>query len=659
MQAKALIIVEKQSQVEELLCLARSRQHEADLTLFAPDDTVAGKLDNSNIRIKTGKDYGLSDEYLQKTSIEWYRSFADKETGIGENIKELLVYKNISLWWLVEQQLYISRFAFPRLRDTIQQVIILDRIIQAEKPAIIYYADNGTVLSTAIRFVCKSGGIDTAISAGSSRIKRRLINKFRAFAYINGLWLRLFLRKICWALARHKKLSATTTGKKKLLIFSVCVWSNIRSLKSGKLIKGDPYLDSVIELGNDEMEALDVDTPGGEWGLSIMKEKSKQEKMGYKPFEGYLAAGIILKAFRAAIRLNKDYKRLVASRGFRQSFSYNKLPMYNLARQNFSLFFSTPHLALMITFIEIAKRMIITEDPAVIIHYGDLPDSGRAVIAAAKAKSIPVILLQHGLYENWNPYFNHIGADIGTGKEATAPYCPIPDKFAMSDVYTRDILIERGKFKDEDIAVTGQPRYDVMNSSYNILKRKTVFETLGLDPAKKLVVWTTASHSFSPRENGRFISGVCNAINALSNTQLLIKLHPGENQKAPLYHQYQNLKPIIVGKYGLTTFELLNAADVVIINGWCSTGIEAIILDKPVISMEFEDIQIAPYVKCGAAINANGEEAVATALKSILSSKKILTELEQARKRYIDELGYKTDGQASQRVADIIKQMAK
>ncbi len=126
------------------------------------------------------------------------------------------------------------------------------------------------------------------------------------------------------------------------------------------------------------------------------------------------------------VQASRRYEGLSKSRAFRQSLSYNGLALCDLLSDNFSLFFSCSYLAMIIVLIETAERMVAAEKPDIVVHYGDLPESGRAVIAAARRKGIPVLLLQHGLYDRYSHYFNHIESDIGPDKEAAAPYCPIP-----------------------------------------------------------------------------------------------------------------------------------------------------------------------------------------------------------------------------------------
>ena len=118
---------------------------------------------------------------------------------------------------------------------------------------------------------------------------------------------------------------------------------------------------------------------------------------------------------------------------------------------------------------------------------------------------------------------------------------------------------------------------------------------LGLGRAKKLVVWLTASHAFWRAKQAR-LQSVCRAAGAQADVRLVVKLHPAENQRAALYRQNKSLRPPIIGRNGLTTLELIAAADAVITNGWCSTGVESILCGKPVIALDFESRAVPPYV---------------------------------------------------------------
>ena len=658
MAFRVLILVEGVGQIDACLSLVQGNS-EAQPLLLALNRGTARELESRNIDYKTAADYGVTDEYLNDESIKWFREFPDAK-AVNKNIKESILYRGMPVWWLVDEMIYMSRFAFPSVREISKNVIMLERIITAEKPSAVYCESGDSALCAAVGAVCEANGVAAYASLRSAGIRKRLYHSLRAFAYIYGQWLRILTRKICWTLSIKNNRQEAEAGGKKFLVFSGANWDWVYDLENGGMKKGEPYFSPVIDLLLAEKNSvLSVDVPiAFTWGLKVMREKKRQRQMLYRPLESCLTIGAVIRAYKEAGRVSREYRLLAEPEDFRQSMKIGGIPLYGLIRRNLSLFFSRQYLTLALAVFEMARRMIKTEQPDAIMLCGEFMPHERAIEWCAKAKNVPVLLLQHGLYSPYFIHYNHEEADISPDRQNKAPYCPVPDILAMSDSYTKDILVERGKFRSEDVIVTGQPRYDVMAQKYDILSREKVFEKHKLDPQKKLVAWMTATGAFTLSENRRYINSVYSAVNALKDTQLLVKTHPGENQKAPLYRENDLIKPAIADKYGLHTIELLNAADAVIINGWCSTGIEAIMLGKPLISMEFGSMYTPPYVDCGAAIAAGNEEEVMAALDNVLHNDNMKRQLEQGRWNFMENGGFINDGKAAQRVAALIKRMA-
>ncbi len=463
-------------------------------------------------------------------------------------------------------------------------------------------------------------------------------------------------------LRRQKNGVGKTSEGRKILIFSGSSWTDVYDLETGEMRGGDPYFDSVIELLKSKNKIVFVDTPTNWWGLRTMKATKQSPRVKYKPLECYLNIWVMLKALRASGKLHRDYEVINRLVSFRDSLNYNEIPLYNLVEPNLSLFFSRQYLAMLIATIEAAKRMVETETPDAIMLGGESFTAGRAIIASAKSKGIPTLLLQHGLYDRYQQYYNHIEADIGPNKEANTPYCPLPDKFAMSDGYTKDILVRYGKIPEADVVVTGQPRYDILARGDKLFDRERTFRRLNLDPRKKLIVWTTQTGHWTPSVNERYVNTVYEAVKSLKGVQLLIKLHPNVNKNSSwikkVYCDDQSFKPPIIGGWGAITYELLYASDIVISHS-CSTAVEALTIGKPVIIMDFAGEPIPVYAECGAALFIDKEAALLPAIESLLYNGEAYQKLGEVRERFISDGNYKQSGQASQKVADLILQMLK
>ncbi|MFC1992246.1 CDP-glycerol glycerophosphotransferase family protein [Chloroflexota bacterium] len=658
MDSGFLTIIEEPRQIDGLISLAASkRKRNIKPRVIALHKDVQKELARRGLESKTLQDYGLSEGDLEEEGLKWFRAFPNIKIKDNKNIKELITYDGISVWWLVDELFYLSPYVFHKVREIVKQVIILDHITKVEGPSMVCYAQNDTPISRAIEFICKSKNIATVKAFPSSSIKRLLSQKLKVMVYTYGPWLQMLVRKACLTILGRGSRQRMISEKKRFLAFSGDNWVDVYDLATGQTRKGDPYYDSLVNLLKDDYGIVSVVRPTKGWGIKTMKEKAQQQRVMYRPFGHYLNRKIILKALKASKELHRNYQSLAECESFRQSLNLHDMPIYDLVEQKLSLLFSRGYLTMVVTVVEMAKCMIETEKPDVILM-SDSPIPERAIIATAKLKGIPTVAAMHGAHMiPYIPCLNHAPEDIGPNKEATAPYCPVTDKFAAYGEDDKDIIVKRGRFPEEDVLIGGQPRYDILARADELFNREGIFKKLNLNPSKKLVTWMTQSHSYTAEENKRNITAVYDAIKPFRNVQLVVKLHPGEGQRAALYREDKTLKPTILGGFGAITFELLYISDIVITH-YCTTAIEALMLNKPVIVIDFSGTPISvPYTESGAAIGVYEENVLASTLKEILYNEEARQRLAEAREKFISENNYKPDGLASQRVANLIKQV--
>jgi glycosyltransferase involved in cell wall biosynthesis len=657
MDSGLLALIEEPGQIDRLFSLVGARQKgDVKPKVVALNIDVCQELARRGLAFKTPQDYGLSDTEIEDEALKWFRAFPNIKTKDNKNIKELITYNNISVWWLVDELFYLSKYVFPQVRETVKNVIIIDHIIRAESPSKVYYVRSDTPVSRVIEFVCKSRNIATTKVSFSPSIKRFLFQEIRAAIYRYGPWLQMLVRKACWLIFGRNSRPGMISPKQRILTFSGDNWVKVHDLVTGEIRKGDPYYDSIIDLLNSDYDIVAVAIPTSDWGIRKMKEQAQQQRVMYRPFEHYLNRQAILTALKASKELHRSYRSLAECEGFRQSLSFRGMPVYNLFKQNLSLYFSRGYLTKVVAVAEMAKGMVEAENPAAIVMT-DAPIPGRSIIAAAKSKGIPTIATMHGgQMVPYTPSLNHAPEDIGSNGEATVPYCPVTDKFVAYGEDDKNIIVKRGLFPEKDVLFGGQPRYDILARADKLFSRERIFNRLNLDPAKKLVTWMTQSHAYTPEENRKNMIAVYSATKSFRDVQLVVKLHPGEDQKAVLYKADKTFRPTILGGFGAVTFEILYASDIVITH-YCTTAMEALMLNKPLIVIEFGGIPVSvPYVESGAAIGVYREDKLTSVIEDILYNEEARQRLAKARERFVTEGSYKPDGQSSQRVADLLKQ---
>jgi len=204
------------------------------------------------------------------------------------------------------------------------------------------------------------------------------------------------------------------------------------------------------------------------------------------------------------------------------------------------------------------------------------------------------------------------------------------------------------------IVVTGQPRFDILARANELFDKDEICKKFGLTTSKKILLWATDS-GLPEEESKENISAVYQVASTLENVQLAIKLHPAEDQEAPLYKQNHSYAPIII-KGNQPISQLLYVCDVMITKA--STTInEAAILNKPIIVLNLSgEPDAMPYVEKSIALGVYKKEDLVSAIKDALYNAKIREKLAAGREKFVYEFAYVQDGKASERVVNLIMQ---
>lgn len=227
------------------------------------------------------------------------------------------------------------------------------------------------------------------------------------------------------------------------------------------------------------------------------------------------------------------------------------------------------------------------------------------------------------------------------------------DYFLCAGVYPK--TLKESSKTAKKVVITGQPRYDVLYHADKLYDRAKIMRDLGLNPDKKMLFWTTATHGASLAENIKNIKTVYNAMASLKDVLLVIKLHPEEDQKALLYKADKSFEPLIVGGEE-DTYPLLFACDLMMTKS-STTATEAVALNKPVISLNLSgEPDMVRYVAERVALGVYKEEDLKPAIERLLKDD---SELAKNREKYIEKYLYKIDGKSTERAVNLILKVLK
>ena len=553
--------------------------------------------------------------------LSWVNDWANKEIVNGENIKELLTYKGISFWWFVNETLFyqlLRKISFINNSKIIHQN-------QKKRNILLFFTKN------------ISPHVLLAYYMFSSLF----------FKLIDGL---LFRKK---TFRNSKKIMIIYTGARPVLKEPNYYAPIINRFKKKK---GNYHFVTAYASFNKPNFALNA----------IIDRLRYQREIPHKLLEAYWSFDVWNAEREGRKHLSKIWENIRENKGFKESFGHKNKNMRLLTKDILNDYFFGFRLGRNLRDIEMAKRMIDHEKPDIIIVGSEYTNFERAVCIAAKLKGTPTLAIQHGTMHPYHPGYIYLKEDISSEGSVESPYCPITDKIAVYGPYAKKILTEISSYPNDSVVITGQPRYDILSKAEEIFNKEKTFEKLNLDKNKKVILWATYSHGLTKEENEKYFYVVYSAVKELyDDVQLIVKPHPCE------CYDYKNISsmrekiskeigfnPIIVDPF-YNTFELLHTCDLMI-TGYSTTGLEAMILDKNVIIMNLIDEQhIIPYVESGAALGVYKEEDLIINIKNTLYDKEIKEKLKKAREKFVYEHAYLQDGKATERVCDLIEDMIK
>jgi len=653
-ETKAVVLVNNISNTKKLKEYLKTNRKCAVIAL-TPEDRK--KLEKKNIYCKTPSDYLTHNalEEVEQNARLWIKTWPKKKIIDNKSFIELVAYSNTSLWWFVRSTIYTL------VKTSITNIELVKRIFDKEKPnKVLIFGEGNTPLEEILHDFgeihvkkIKEKRLGMRLELDLKQFVKRHPSLIWNFSRIYDLLKSAVVKIVVKKIVVNKNHNSIHESKKTILISTHNLdWRTMYDPVTKQQRTSDPFFDSIIKKLEENNYKIVTTFPLGylsavprSFFVLGLKATIGRRKHGmlHKPFEYYLTNGIDKKANIKRKELLKIWNKLKNDDRFKNSMKYEDVNLWHLLKNDFLFFFSFVA-GFAVKNIEMASRMIGNERPNLFLSGGGgLYSCELSLVKECARNNIPSLEIQHGT----------IAYDMPS-------WYPKDDNFykvAVYGPYYKSFLTQAYEYSPDNAVVTGQPRYDILAKANEIFSRKRIFKELNLSVDKKLVLWMTQTQEpdLTLSENKQNISAVYNAMKQLKNVQLVIKLHPREHQKAPLYKKDKSFKPIIVGK-DTNTYELLNACDLVIIK-WSTTGMEAIALNKPLVILNLGGRpDRVEWVKEGVALGVYNENDLKPTIEKLLKDD---SELAKNRDKYIEKYLHKIDGKATERIVDLIGEMIK
>jgi len=383
-----------------------------------------------------------------------------------------------------------------------------------------------------------------------------------------------------------------------------------------------------------------------------LEKKFSAASMQFESFYKYFSHDVMSKSNAAFLRIGPQWENLLNNQNFQNEFVIENKHYFDLIRNDINaLFLDQSHTCILL--IEAFKNLYLQKNLCLVLVWTDVIHETKTITHIARKYGVKVLQLTHGSFGTYN-----------VGRIESTIYS---DKVAASGQIWKDFFdIHSGQ--GEKVIPTGDPERDkIFDGSVKFDKNKICNE-LGLDPRSKIVLfgstWTSYFYirDFKKNIQETTIKGFLKAFKKLQDEvpdiQLAIKLHPTEYGKSDLYKQLADEAGVKNYRaFESHLYELLYICD--IYTGFKSSIIiNALIFGKPVLLFDFYEISDHKFFD-GLAIKwIFKPEDIYPNLKTYLYDEEAINEIKKLIPKSIEYFNYKSDGQATKRVIDLVCKMA-
>jgi hypothetical protein len=426
-------------------------------------------------------------------------------------------------------------------------------------------------------------------------------------------------------------------------------WRVIRDYESNSLKKTDAFFDSIISQSARKHDYLGVYPIGlSTRGLKIFVDKLRNWRISHKPFELYWSLNVLRRGSEASRYFRQLWKELNKDDNFKKLCTYDGRKLYAEIGAELRFYFLVVF-PRFIENIEVAKRMIHREKPYLILIEEEYGEFERTLAVAGKLEGIPTLGIQHGVIVP--THYGYIFEKEDKGKMI------LPDFTVVYGQYHYDLLTKHSIYDPERVIVTGQPRYDILRRVDGIYSKQKFLERNKINPAHRILLWTTQSHALSDSENALNFETVFETLQNIENVTLIVKQHPGEEERhTEMIKDYLRKHKVdaVLTKKDSDTYEQIYVCDLLMTKS-STTAMEAVALNKPVIILNLSgEADVVDYVEQGIALGVYKEEDLKITIEKLLTSD---LELAGNREQYIRKYLYKIDGKATERVVSVIERI--
>jgi len=470
---QTLILMDKKSNIIKKI----TREHPHS-TVISMNFEVDNYLKAQNIHFVSIQDYGPDFKEIDKDAIWWIKRWSNKELYNTKNIKELLDYENLSLWWLMEPWLYDSYVYYDSLENILRSIRIFSIIFEKESLEKLIVISDNSLYQKIAKKLTEKGNIPYIYYGTRVHLLgtlKQFIKKITIDHYIKMIYT---LRKIIWLFFVSSNRAAKNepnSNQTKILFFSNGPYTKCKTLNN-ETKNGDPYIitiiDELIKNKKNYIKTIDV-TENFKLNYGVLKEESKDRIMNFEVLENYRTREINKKVKILNHYYKNQWNILRKNNQVKASFEYNGINIFDIVEPQFSCYFSIRLYGHLLN-LELIKELIKKENPEIIVFPAETSEFARSLFHVCRKTNIKSVAIQHGIFENTIRCM-YLKEDISLGTAGPLSLLPVKSEYPIivlnGDLVTQVNIHQMLEFHNDNkfSATMGVKPYNV-EIPYGIIK---------------------------------------------------------------------------------------------------------------------------------------------------------------------------------------------
>lgn len=593
----------------------------------------------------------LRDE-ADEAAMAWTKQFGRRAWLDGRSLRELLVWREIPLWWFAELFLYHSTGAPERVRV----IEACARVLERERPDEVEADGLSAEQALLLARTCSALGVlfhgKTAVPSAATAWRASVRSRINT-----GKSVATALKA---AVGRRPPAPAPDPRRKIVLFLShAAFWKERVDPGTSESRPYEHYFDRLIP----ELES----EPGWRAAVLALGPRAPFRRRGRgEQVKDWLSLGeddgpyvhvnrlvtprVLRDVWQGTRAVRGLWRRLRDSAARPEAFSHRGAAFSDLSHGDLAetLLLQLPWAIRSVS--EMREALAFFRPDAACL-YAESSGWGRAALMACRAASVPTVAIQHGIV--YPKYFSYRHDPDEGG-------CPRPDRTAVFGDAARRLLTTRGGYAPDSLVTTGSPRFDDLLRAARTWDRSDVRRGLGVADGERLVVIASRFRAIRDTHHsiGSAFAPLVRALEALPGVRAIVKPHPAE----PAQPYATALRDVGARRVSLVDprldlMHLLHASDALVTVESLS-AVEALVLGRPVLVLNMPT-HLADLVEAGVALGVPAGADPGPALRDALEPGAVREGLDRAREAYLSELAMGVDGGATARIVALLRDTAR